>query len=121
MKNLFFALTLICVSVAIGDTTPKIVIESPSQVTIDGTPTGSIVDALANGAPRPEMLDAVIAWESEATAKLTSAQSAGASALAAEKSRVAEILAAALAEELKTGDGPVANRIRQLQAAITTP
>lgn len=126
MKKTLFILSLILA--AMTATFAGVEIVSPSQVIVNGQPSGSIVDALANGADRPAMLDAVVAWEKAAADKLTAANTAtenataaGEAALTAEKKRVADILAAALADELATGDGPVAARIRQLQAAIVTP
>ena len=97
---------------------PKVEVLSPSQVLVNGQPSGSIVDVLANGAPRAAVLDSVIAWEQDKTTALAAAVSTASDTIAAERAAVDKLLADKLAAELTTGDGPVAAKIRELQAAI---
>lgn len=111
---LIIAAAALVFSACYADTPPAVSVASPMQVTIDGQPAGTLVDALANGAPRPQLLDAVLEWGNKVTKEAEDAKAA----LSNERASVDALISDALADELKTGDGPVAARLRQLQAAI---
>lgn len=97
---------------------PVVVVQSATSVTVDGQGYGKPIDAIANNPTlAPAIQRALEVWAAEITAAKTEAEAA----LAAKNGRVDAVLSAKLADEMKTGDGPKAQLLRELKAAATKP
>lgn len=112
MKTLI--LSIACVGALLVPAQPAIAadtieVKSATEVVVNGNAAGTIVDALANGADRAKLLDAVMAWETATKEHIRRE----------ERMSLKQALEAQLATELNSGDGPKAQQLREIIATLT--
>ena len=118
MKYILTILAIFAAAAIASAADPAVKVNSATSVTVDGIDYGKPVDAIANNpALAPAIQRALEVWAAEITAAKTEAEAA----LVAKNGRLDAVLSAKLAEEMKTGDGPKAQLLRELKAAAIKP
>lgn len=112
MKHRRLLAFLICLlPLASQSADPIVIVQSATRVTVDGTDYGKPADAIANNKQLAPLIQSSL---EKYTAQIKAEKTESQTELADLKQRIDFVLQAKLTEELKTGDGPRAQIIRDL-------